>query len=159
MMKNSRRKMRIIFCTVLLLGMFFTNVTAKEGEIQETLQEIIYYEDGTYAEITGTEVDTGIMVAVNSSSKVYTKSYTRKTNSGTKLWRYWLKGSFTYNGTTSKATNVTDGYVLYRTNWKLTSKNCAKSGRKVTGYGIFTNGTKTRQTDLAISCNKDGEIS
>ena len=140
---------------VLILVLFCFNTVAFAAQPQTTSDiETIYFEDGTYLQIT-TTVQTGYARA---SSTKATRNYDYYLG-GTLTVRYTLIGTFRYDGTTSEATNVSASASIYESGWDLDSHSEDYSGNRVTGTATFS-GPNNRSKTLngSITCDKNGNI-
>ena len=115
--------------------------------------EIVYFEDGTYMEIT-TTVSSVARANITDASKEYLcKNLLRK-----KLFSYTLLGRFEYDGTTSRSTDVTASYAIYDSEWNLGDHRESYSGNTVYGAATF-GGPQIKTVGGSISCDKNGNIS
>ncbi len=124
-----------------------------------TCTEIQYLDDGGYIITT---IEESASRATN--SKTATKKETQYDSDGSLDWQILLRGTFTYNGTTSVCTASTVTVNIYDTAYSKDSSSATKSGntaygsatikRKVLGVTIATN-----TYNLTLSCDKDGNLS
>ncbi|MDO4173185.1 MAG: hypothetical protein Q4D42_00345 [Eubacteriales bacterium] len=149
-MKRLTGKLMVLSWMILCVCLYAGNALAAE-----TVQEIIQYEDGTYAEITLTENDT----LTRSNTKSGTKTFTYKNNSGQILFTYTLTGYFQYGGSTSKAVSCSTKYNVVRGNWSKKSDKYYCSGNTAYGNATFSNSSTSKTAKLTITCSKTGTIS
>ena len=121
----------------------------------EVVQEVIRYDDGSYAEVI-LDVEPVEMVR---TSKTGTKSYVKKNSSGLVEFTYTLQGMFDYTGKTSVATRATTTCNIVRNGWVQKSDNHYCSGNKAYATGKFSNSSGTRTASLTLTCSSTGKIS
>jgi len=123
--------------------------------------DIIYYENGDYVTIEIESITSDIRSTTNKS---YTKTYTYRDSDGVAQWDYKLTASFSYNGSSSSCTPVTDSYSIYDNNWHMDSHSCYRDGNRAVGsftmkrktLGITT---KTISDTVTLTCSPNGSIS
>ena len=125
------------------------------AQAMDNVQEIIQYDDGTYAEITLTQSN----MTSRSATKTGSKTYIYKDSSGNVLFTYTLKGSFQYDGSTSKALTCSTGYSIMKSGWSKKSDSCYCSGNKAYGTAKFANSSTSKTVNLTITCSKNGTFS
>jgi hypothetical protein len=139
-------------------------VTAKAAtpEIANTTSYTEYYDDGSYSVITITEYEQSAISSVT-STKPGSKSYTHYV-SGEAVWSYTINASFSYNGSSSSCTSVSDSYSISNSSWHIDSHSCSRSGN--TAYGSVTMKKKvlgittdTVSRSLSLSCSASGTLS
>ena len=118
-----------------------------------------YYDDGSYSIVTIIEHPTGSLRSVKEGSKIYEHIV-----SGNTVWSYTIDASFSYNGSSSSCTSVSDSYTISNSNWHLNSRYHWKSGN--TAYGSVTMDRKllgftveSVTRDLTLSCSANGTLS
>ena len=121
----------------------------------EVVQEVIRYDDGSYAEVI-LDVEP---VEMARTSKTGTKSYVKKNSSGLVEFTYTLQGMFDYTGKTSVATRATTTCNIVRNGWVKKSDNHYCSGNKAYATGKFSNSSGTRTASLTLTCSSTGKIS
>ncbi|MGN1014306.1 MAG: hypothetical protein ACI4PM_02990 [Butyricicoccus sp.] len=155
----------LVFCALFTVSASAVAKDITEDTNNERILETIYYEDGSYAEISISEdIDASedinmIAPLATSKTKVYSKKYVYHNSNGTARWYYTLTGTFTYNGSSSQATSVTVDYGSYTSSWTLKSENHSRSGNKVSGTITYKTATREKTANLSISCSKSGTIS
>lgn len=119
----------------------------------ETADQVISYEDGSYAIIS---MDNN---AATRSTTGKSKSYTFYNPLGQRCFCYTLYAIFTYDGTTSRATDCEGRAVIYRQGWDMSSHSEYVSGNTAYGRATFTgpNG-ETRTASLTLTCDKNGNV-
>lgn len=152
-----------IFISFIMTIAFILNCNtmptyATQKQIIDTTIE--YFEDGSYAVITIIEELDNSRATVKSGSKVYTYSG----SNGETLWTYKITGTFSYTGSSSTCTAVSDSYTISNDNWHMSSHSCSKSGN--TAYGTVTMKYKvlgitanTITRNISLSCSATGTLS
>ncbi|MDE6837940.1 MAG: hypothetical protein K2P33_06045 [Acutalibacter sp.] len=77
---------------------------------------------------------------------------------GSAVWKVTVTGTFTYNGTTSSATNATTSVSIYNSNAKFVSKNASTSGNTATGTATVTYNASRTTRSASVSCDKNGNL-
>jgi len=119
-----------------------------------------YFDDGSYIVVTITESET----QSRSSTKDGTKTSTYYGANGDICWTYSVNGSFSYNGTSSSCTSVSDSYSIKNSSWHIDSHSCSRSGN--TAYGNVTMDykfigitTKSVSDSVTLVCSPNGSLS
>lgn len=146
-----KKYMRYIIAFCLFFSFSITTTYATTAHATSNT-EIVYFEDGTYMEITTTVSSTSRGTIIDAS-----KEYLCSRLNGDKLFSYTLYGRFEYTGTTSKATNVTSGHTIYDSEWNFGSSRESYSGNTVYGSATF-GGPQIKTVGGSISCDKNGNI-
>ena len=143
----------------VLISCFSMPVYAAEEKIVSSVVTE-YYDDGTYAVITITE-EAGNSRA---TTKKASKNYTYKNSDGDILWTYKITGTFSYTGSSSTCTAVSDSYTISNSSWHMDSHSTSRSGN--TAYGTVTMKYKvlgvtfnTVSKDLSLTCSATGVLS
>ncbi|MBR4021626.1 MAG: hypothetical protein IKI94_03355 [Ruminococcus sp.] len=118
-----------------------------------------YFEDGSYSVTTITEYSN-----LRANTKTASKTYTHKTSDNDVLWSYKITGTFSYTGSSSSCTSVSDSYTISNDNWHMSSHSCSKSGNTAYGtvtmkYKILGITTNTISKDLSLTCSATGTLS
>ncbi|MDD6826739.1 MAG: hypothetical protein PUE12_11655 [Oscillospiraceae bacterium] len=153
-MNIKKKFLSLILCTLFFNSLPLVVYASENYEILDSVVERL--ENGDY--ITITIVDNyGNQRSSGSKSKIY--DYYSSNN--VKLWRYTLNGEFSYDGSSSSCTGVSDSFFSYDNNYRLINKNCYKSGN--TAYGSFSVEQKfmgikinTFNDSISISCSPNG---
>ncbi len=148
-----------ILTVAVMISCFSMPVHAAEEEIV-TSTVIEYFDDGSYLVTTITE-------EVNNSratTKTGSKTATHKNSDGETLWTYKVTGTFSYTGSSSTCTAVSDSYTISNDNWHMSSHSCSKSGNKASGtvtmkYKVLGITTKTVSKDVSLTCSATGVLS
>lgn len=144
---------------LILLCIPISNVSALENTRQYTYIEETF-DDGTYIEIT-IEYDN----IQTRSTTTKSKTATYKSEKGTSLWSVTVKGTFTYNGSTSTCTSSSVSTKNYSASWKLINAKSWKSGAtasaSVTAKQYHQDGTvlRTINKTVKLTCDKNGNLS
>jgi len=147
------KKIRQFVIAFLLLFTFCipTVYAATPQTISTT--EVVYFEDGTYIEITTTVSSNNLRSKITDASK----EYLCKNFLGDKLFSYTLYGRFEYDGSTSEALDVSSLVHIYDSEWTFGSKRESYSGNTVYGSATF-GGPQIKTVGGSISCDKNGNI-
>lgn len=118
-----------------------------------------YYDDGSYTVITITEYILASTTSVKQGSKTY-----NHVSSGNTVWSYTINGTFSYDGSSSSCTSVSDSYTINNNSWHLNSHYCWKSGNTAYGsvtmdYKILGITTNSVTRDISLSCSANGTLS
>lgn len=149
----------LILTLAVMIGCFSMPVHASEEEIV-TSSVVEYFDDGSYAVITITEDINNSRASVKSGTKTYTYS----NSDGETQWTYKITGTFSYTGSSSTCTAVSDSYTISNDNWHMSSHSCSKSGNKASGtvtmkYKVLGITTKTVSKDVSLTCSATGVLS
>lgn len=156
-----KKKILITFLAaiVVFLNCFALPASAvNEEKIISTSVE--YFDDGSYLIMTTAE----IVNYSRASVKTGTRTYTHIASNGETLWTYKITGTFSYTGSSSTCTAVSDSYTISNDNWHMSSHSCSKSGN--TAYGTVTMKYKvlgitanTITRNISLSCSATGTLS
>jgi hypothetical protein len=152
-------KLKIVILMLLLLYIPISNVNALENAQQNTYIEKTF-DDGSYIEIT---IEYDDLYTRSTTTKSKTATY--KSENGTSLWSVTVKGTFTYDGSTSICTSSSVSTNNYSTSWKLSNAKSWKSGitanASVTAKQYHQDGTvlRTINKTVKLTCDKNGNLS
>lgn len=149
----------IILSMAVLISCFSMPVYAAEEKIvSSTTTE--YFDDGSYMVITITEE----MNNSRATTKTASKTANYKNSDGDILWTYKITGTFSYTGSSSTCTAVSDSYTISNSSWHMDSHSTSRSGN--TAYGTVTMKYKvlgvtfnTVSKDLSLTCSATGVLS
>ncbi len=80
--------------------------------------------------------------------------------SGEEIWAYTIYGDFTYNGTTARASNPSDDYDIYSSDWSCSSHSVRASGASIIGSASFTSTNGVRKSvSPKLTCSPSGNLS
>ena len=139
----------------LMITLCLCEVAQNQANAVEVVQEVIRYDDGSYAEVI-LDVEP---VEMARTSKTGTKSYVKKNSSGLVEFTYTLQGMFDYTGKTATARRSMTSYNAVRNGWVQKSDNHYCSGNKAYATGKFSNSSGTRTASLTLTCSSTGKIS
>ncbi len=156
-------KKKLFITLIMSLAVFFNCFAMSAGAVNEEKiisTSIEYFDDGSYLVTTITEETTNSRANTKTGSKsaIYTDS------DGNTLWTYKITGTFSYTGSSSTCTAVSDSYTISNDDWHMSSHSCSKSGNTANGtvtmkrkfLGVTTN-TITR--NISLSCSASGTLS
>ena len=147
----------LILVFVLIFSAFSVPCSAVSGEILH--EEVITCDDGSTLTIT-------VLKSPARSSNTVSGSavYVKRDSSGNELWRCVLNATFTYDGTTSRATLASAEFTSASSNWVKDTLFTYRSSN--TAYADLTVIQKflgitvdTYKYTFSLSCDKDGNLS
>lgn len=147
-------KKLLLGLTLVLMLILPTNINALEENYNTT-----YYENGYYYEISISVTNSVARSAKKGSKTIYCKNSAGKT-----MWSLTVKGTFTYNGSTSSCTSASASTSITDATWKITNKSSSKSGNtaKATATAIcYLNGNpiNSQTKTVTLKCNANGKLS
>lgn len=141
--------MKKLLAMMLCLSMLLPSALAAAPQTVQN-SEVIWYEDGSYAEIVTT-------ISFARSTLAADKDYTYKNSSGKKVFSYTLHGEF--DSTTTKATRASGSATIYMSGWSLSSHDEYCSGSTAYGDATFDGPNNvSRDVSLSLTCDKNGNI-
>lgn len=151
----------VSFCVCFLIlfsQMAFVASAANVGTEPNTVSYTTYFEDGSYRITTITKYPTS---SIGRAATQYING--RKTVAdydvfGNQLYSLTVYGSFTYNGTTAKATSSSYSYTVDSPKWSFVSGSSSYSGSSATATATFKN-IIPRTLDVTLSCSPTGTLS
>ena len=167
-MKLMKVRKRIVYTSVVfaLLFAFVFPVSAAEKDSGEPSLSYIeeVFEDGSYFQVTIMETSSDA-VRRATNTKTGSKVYNYVDSNHKSLWTITVKGSFTYNGSTSKCTNISVSVKSYVSNWTVSGAKAWKSGS--TAYAsaqgkmknVLGQTTKTVNKQVSLTCSPSGKLS
>jgi hypothetical protein len=142
---------------ILLLIAILPPMQVHAAESEKTI-EVIYYEDGSYITIETYSLETRAAY-----SKTGQRVLTYRNSAGEELWEAVLRGSFTYDGSTSSCTSSSCTVTITNTSWYTISKVASKSGntarvdlkmgRRLSGITI-----QEKVFVITLSCDANGNL-
>lgn len=139
-------------CTALCTPVGATSVS------EATTTTVEYLDNGDYIETIITYDN-----SLTRSTKTASKTSNYKNSSGDILWSVTVKGTFTYNGTTSSCTSCSHSTTAPGTYWSIKSSSSSKSGNTATATAVATYKTALITKDYSMSvkltCSADGTLS
>lgn len=155
------KKITLVLAMVLVM-VIGGNISTDALEVPKV--EIEYLENGDYIETIITDFSTENSVstfATNTKTGSKTKSY--KNSLGTILWSVTVKGTFSYNGSTSVCTSCSHSTTSPASSWTIKSSSHSKSGNTATAKATATHTTDAGTTDLTrsvtLQCSAYGVLS
>ena len=153
----------IILTAVILVSLLGITAYAQSPEvvISETTE---YFEDGSSVTTTVTQLETNYLTRATKSI-TGSKTKTVKNSDGDVLYKFKVTGTFTVNeGVSSTCTAVSCSTSNLASGWSLDSSTTSKSGNKASATGIFKYTvlfitTITKETNISLSCDKNGVLS
>lgn len=147
----------ILFACLLCLTSIIGNASAAEQYVDDVI--VIHYEDGSYLTISTFEVSSR-----STNTKSGCREYIYTDSSGVEQWRCVLNATFTYDGTTSRATLASADFTSSSSNWVKDTLFTYRSSN--TAYADLTVIQKflgitvdTYKYTFSLSCDKDGNLS
>lgn len=132
--------------------------------------EIELLDNGDYIEtVISTDeslADSILNVSTLATTKTITKTKTSyyKNAAGSVMWSVSIKGTFTYNGSTSKCTKCSHSTTAPGKSWSIKSCTSSKSGNKATAKAVATHKSSSGATanytkSVTITCSAKGVVS
>lgn len=76
------------------------------------------------------------------------------------LWTLWVYGTFTYNGSSARATSATYSYQIYNSDWTFKSGRAYCSGASAIATATFQSSQNTsKTTTVRLTCSPTGQLS
>ena len=154
---------KVLIILVSLTFLLSIKVDAFANNLESSKQvEVEKLDNGDYIETFIESEDSELVTMSAAKTITKTKTAQYKNSSGEVLWSVSIKGTFTYDGKTSKCTSCSHSTTAPSKYWSIKSCTSTKSGNKATATvvalqkGIATNTvTKT----ITISCSPKGVVS
>lgn len=153
-----KRTTTILIILILIFTLAFSLPVYAGVDDQILATEIQQFEDGSYV-IIETVLHNQKVSLFASKSKTASTSYNYIAPNKEKEWSFTVTGTFSYNGTTAKATDVSSKATIYNKKWSVSSHKDSKSGAKVTSTYTFKYQSKTKSATIGLKCSADGKIS
>jgi hypothetical protein len=128
--------------------------------VNNTQTQIEYLENGDYIETIITSNNS--LISTASTSKTASKTSYYKNSSGDVMWSVTIKGTFSYNGTTSTCTSCSHSTTSPGSAWSIKSSSSSRSGNSATAKATatYTNMISTDYSmSVTIKCSANGTIS
>lgn len=154
-------------CFVAALALFSVMTTgfcplAAAAE-EPTNQPVIQYdEDGFYSVTTILYEEQQINDSTRATEQKITgeKQIDTYDESHQLLWTLWVHGTFTYNGSSARATSATYSYQIYNPNWTFKSGRAYCSGASAIATATFQSSQNTsKTTTVRLTCSPTGQLS
>ena len=154
---------KVLIILVSLTFLLSIKMDAFANNLESSKQvEVEKLDNGDYIETFIESEDSELVTMSAAKTITKTKTAQYKNSSGEVLWSVSIKGTFTYDGKTSKCTSCSHSTTAPSKYWSIKSCTSTKSGNKATATvvalqkGIATNTvTKT----ITISCSPKGVVS
>lgn len=167
-MKLMKVRKRIVYTSVVFALLFAFVFPVSAAEKDSGVPSLSYieevFEDGSYFQVTIMETSSDA-VRRATNTKTGSKVYNCVDSNHKSLWTITVKGSFTYNGSTSKCTNSSVSVKSYVSNWTVSGAKAWKSGS--TAYAsaqgkmknVLGQTTKTVNKQVSLTCSPSGKLS
>ena len=167
-MKLMKVRKRIVYTSVVFALLFAFVFPVSAGEKDSGVPSLSYieevFEDGSYFQVTIMETSSDA-VRRATNTKTGSKVYNYVDSNHKSLWTITVKGSFTYNGSTSKCTNSSVSVKSYVSNWTVSGAKAWKSGS--TAYAsaqgkmknVLGQTTRTVNKQVSLTCSPSGKLS
>ena len=167
-MKLMKVRKRIVYTSVVFALLFAFVFPVSAAEKDSGVPSLSYieevFEDGSYFQVTIMETSSDA-VRRATNTKTGSKVYNYVDSNHKSLWTITVKGSFTYNGSTSKCTNSSVSVKSYVSNWTVSGAKAWKSGS--TAYAsaqgkmknVLGQTTKTVNKQVSLTCSPSGNFS
>lgn len=123
--------------------------------------QVTGFEDGSYM-ITTIEYDQtqdeAVLFAAQ-SVKSGTKNSEYYSASDELVWVFRVHGTFTYDGSTAKASAATYSYDIYDSSWSFVKGSASYSGAAATATGSFKLLLLPNSVTLTLTCSPTGKLS
>lgn len=150
---------RLLLTTLIVALCFVMAIPAYAAEDVNSTSETIYYDDGSYAVITTSVEAPKIVIMATASTKTGSRTFSYYDSNSRLQWTFTVKGTFSYDGKSARATSVSTSYNISGTGWSYVSATKSTSGATAKGTGTFSKGgSKVTQT-VSLTCSKTGVIS
>src|SRR5699024_1067598 len=124
-MRQSKKKYFIFLSIAYFI--FVLSISTSVYASEQLLTEVEHLENSDYIEIL-LEYDSTPAITLSSSSKTISGSKTVRYKSGnTTLWTLKVKGSFSYNGSSSKCTSSSVSTTSPGKTWYISKSSASKS--------------------------------
>ena len=167
-MKLMKVRKRIVYTSVVFALLFAFVFPVSAAEKDSGVPSLSYieevFEDGSYFQVTIMETSS-YAVRRATNTKTGSKVYNYVDSNHKSLWTITVKGSFTYNGSTSKCTNSSVSVKSYVSNWTVSGAKAWKSGS--TAYAsaqgkmknVLGQTTRTVNKQVSLTCSPSGKLS
>ena len=167
-MKLMKVRKRIVYASIVFALLFAFAFPVLAAEKDSGVLSLSYieevFEDGSYFQVTIMETSSDA-VSRATNTKTGSKVYNYVDSNHKSLWTITVKGTFTYNGSTSKCTNSSVSVKSYVSNWTVSGAKAWKSGSTAyaSAQGKMKNAlgqtTKTVNKQVSLTCSPSGKLS
>ena len=167
-MKLMKVRKRIVYTSVVFALLFAFVFPVSAAEKDSGVPSLSYieevFEDGSYFQVTIMETSSDA-VRRATNTKTGSKVYNYVDSNHKSLWTITVKGSFTYNGSTSKCTKSSVSVKSYVSNWTVSGAKAWKSGS--TAYAsaqgkmknVLGQTSRTVNKQVSLTCSPSGKLS
>jgi len=155
-----KQKLVALLTIFVLIAVMTTTAFADTGLTTKQVEKE-YYQDGSYAVIeTTVEQHNDVTLLAAAKTKSAHTTYTYYNTNDEKAWDFTLNGTFSYNGTTAKATASSTSYNIYVSGWKCSDKKAWTTGATAKGSATFTyKSLMSKDVTLGLKCSASGTVS
>lgn len=148
------------FISILLLSITIISLTNSIAFGYNHEESKIALNNNFYIVVTITEDQS---ISRISNTKTGTKTITGY-HGDSKCWDATIRGTFTYDGSSSTCTSASISYTIYNSLWKITSATATESGNKAIGNVIAKRyflgiPTQTIEETVTLTCSANGTLS
>lgn len=146
-----KRTLSSVMAVLLCLSALLPSAMATGYSPQQTV-EIIWFEDGSHAEISTTTTSPVTRTTLSAD-----KEYTYWNSADKEVFSYILHGEF--DSSTSRATKVSYLVTFSLSGWSLSSHSEYCSGSTAYGSATFKGPSgATEDVSLTLTCDKNGNV-
>lgn len=142
----------ITLITIIALLAIFSVPSFASSTNESTTREVIYNADGSY-DVIETKIEISPFAT---DTKTASRTFTHSENN-VKQWTFTLRATFTYNGSTAKATASSCSYEIFNTAWKCVTKDSWTTGATAKASATFKR-TASKEVTIGMKCSPSGEI-
>ncbi len=154
---------KVLIILVSLTFLLSIKVDAFANNLESSKQvEVEKLDNGDYIETFMESEDSKLITMSAAKTITKTKTAQYKNSSGEVLWSVSIKGTFTYDGKTSKCTSCSHSTTAPSKYWSIKSCTSTKSGNKATATVVALQkglATNTVTKTITISCSPKGVVS
>ncbi len=164
-----KRLISFVVASIICIICFSSVVNAQAADdkiIYETDSYVIKLDGGYYAEVTVGESAGFTKEGARAVTEKYGyKEFIFRDNSGNKLWRFVVNGTFSVNtGVSATCTQASYRTEIFNNNWQEKTASATKSQNKAIGDATFIKKvllitTNTEEVHLVLTCDKNGNMS
>ncbi len=153
------KKRIIVFLTLICLLLTSIPVSAQKTNTTTTIE----YDEYGYCNITEITISETPNSLINLCAATQTKTGTKKTSyvdpsTGKTIYTVGVTGTFTYNGSSATCTNATSVLSYLSSGWDVTSRTARKSGNSAVANFTLSNGSRTRNQVVVLTCTATGTL-
>ena len=158
-MKKQQSIFALLFACWLVIGSLC--FPAQAVDIPMNTQTISYLSDGSYlvTTITYVALSLGVTDPKTVNTKSGTKSHDYYSSSNELMWTFRVHGTFTYDGSSAKATSADYSYDIYNSTWSNKSASASYSSATATSQGRFSHLLLSVPVTVSLTCSAKGVLS